>query len=394
MGRMGKTGRITALVLLAVLLAGLSSCGGTRVVRELDELKLVRVLAVDPGDDGNIRVSAFASSISEEEPTVLSGQAKTMGAALADMQTLSDKYMFLGHVDNFLLGETAARNGLGNFDDWLTRDISLRLGVRCLLIVGTEAETVMEKFDRKLGLEQFLQELERAIKLMSETNVFTLGEAAASLSENGAALVAALEFREDPNVISGGSELTLIPTGYGVFTEAGLTDLIDPDEALGVSILIGEFAESHVEVPDGQGGVVGLDVNRAGVKYTPQWSGGELTGLGIECTAEAAVEEMGGSLDLFDEGVLEELERALAVELARRMDAAVAREKTLGADFLGLAHRIDMADPMEFEKIRGSWTEILPQLKVTVTVKAEVERSFDMTQPLGSDTAGLGDVLK
>lgn len=382
--------RVLALACAMLLLGG---CGDRMVVRELDELELIRVIALDSAEDGRVRVTVFGSGVSSEEPSVFAETAYTVGTALARMQTLSEKYLFFGHADVLLLGEEAARSELGSYHDYLTRDVSIRLGMRCFIVKGGTASEAMEKFSGA-DLDEFLNGLERDLKLVSESYAFTIGDIASGLAESGAALAAALELREEPDVVSGAANPTLVSAGYGLFTDDGLVGFLDAAESQGANAIINRFEQGHFEVGDGHGGVVGLAVNGVETDVEPLWSGDELLGISLKTQLKAAIEESENEMDMYDSETLVHVRRELESLLEREMSAVVELAGDLGADFLLLGRRISIKNPIKHSGISGDWDEILRQLPVEIEVTADIERTFDLTQPMGSSKAELGEIGK
>ena len=141
MKRMGA-----AAVLAAVLL--LSGCGKAALpyAREMGDMALLRTMGVDAGEAaGQVRVTVStgkrAAGLQGESqpPLILSAAGESLSAACLSMQGLSDSYVFYGYVDQLLLGEEAALEGVEPVLDYFSRDVELGLGAQVWLVRGGTA---------------------------------------------------------------------------------------------------------------------------------------------------------------------------------------------------------------------------------------------------------------
>ena len=126
-----------ATLCMAVLF--LSGCGRAALpyAREMGDMALLRTMGVDAGEaDGQVRVTVStgerAAGLQGESqpPLVLSALGDSLSAACLSMQGLSDSYVFYGYVDQLLLGEGAALEGVEPVLDYFSRDVELGLGAQ------------------------------------------------------------------------------------------------------------------------------------------------------------------------------------------------------------------------------------------------------------------------
>ena len=136
--------KILAALALCLLLCG---CDGLPRAREMGDMALLRTMGVD-GDGQSVSLSVSTGPRAkglqaEGQPAlVLSAKGDSLSSACLSLQGQSDSYVFFGHVDQLLVGEELARQGLTELLDYLERDVELRLSSRLWLIRG-EARAVL-----------------------------------------------------------------------------------------------------------------------------------------------------------------------------------------------------------------------------------------------------------
>ena len=76
------------------------------------------------------------------------------------------------------------------------------------------------------------------------------------------------------------------------------------------------------------------------------------------------------------------VEQALAREMAQRTAAAVHCTQALRADALGLGARLFAAQPIRWQRGDPDWSKRFPNVPVTVTVRAHITGTQDLTDPV------------
>ena len=193
MKRMGA-----AAVLAAALL--LSGCGKAALpyAREMGDMALLRTMGVDAGEEaGQVRVTVStgkrAAGLQGESqpPLILSAGGESLSAACLSMQGLSDSYVFYGYVDQLLLGEEAALEGVEPVLDYFSRDVELGLGAQVWLVRGGTAQAAIEA-GGETGVDSRLSTLQTDSEMGAAGITRTAGEVFSSLLEQGCAYLPAL----------------------------------------------------------------------------------------------------------------------------------------------------------------------------------------------------------
>ena len=202
--------KIFPVLLTAVLLTG---CSGLPAAREMGDMALLRTLGVDRGAagvevTGSTGPQAKGLQAEGESSLVLSADDDTLSAACLAMQGQSDSFVFFGYVDQLLLGETLAEQGVTPVLDYAARNTELGLGARLWLIRDGSARDAIQAGGQE-GIEKRLETLRADGKMGITSLTRTAGEVYTDLLERGCAFVPALSPAGD-----GTAQLT--QRGYGV----------------------------------------------------------------------------------------------------------------------------------------------------------------------------------
>ena len=373
-----------AVLLISALLLMLGGCKSGMLyadMREIDQLELIQTVGLDASDSGVRATAASGMRVGGGSPTVLENTSPTTARAMRLMQNYSSKkYIFYGHVRYLLIGEEAAREGLGKYLDYVERSVELRLSTGLLIVKGgTANELIRLTSTESESTAELLASLEKDVRLMSESRVGSCGEAAESLAESGTALVAAVRPEQGEN------GWRIASAGYAVFRDGRLAAYIDTDTARAVNLLTGEVEGDVTELPDGRGGCAALRVTSGKSSFGAEFSGGELIRITIDARVTANIEELSESCDPYSPAEIAALEAKLAALEKARIDRAAALMRSLGCDYLGLGAKLSLAHPLKTDRLGGRLAESIAGAETEVRVEAKIERTYDLGAPLRTD---------
>ena len=209
-------GRPAAPLLAAVTALLLAGCSGLPAAREMGDMALLRTLGVDPSPAGVAVTGSTGPRAKglqgDGEPalTLAADGASLSGACLA-MQGQSDSFVFFGYVDQLLLGEKLAEEGVRSVLDYFSRDAELGLGAQLWLVRSGSAREALSAGGEK-GLDSRLETLQNDSEMGIANLTRTAGEVYTDLLELGSAYVPALSPAGE-----GGAVLT--ERGYGVLKD-------------------------------------------------------------------------------------------------------------------------------------------------------------------------------
>lgn len=349
-------------ICLAGLLAlTLTGCGRwLPQAREMDDMALMRTMGVDAGTGEELTVSVSSSRRArgiqgeEEAPLILSASRPSISGACLAMQGLSDSYVFYGHIDQLLLGEGLARQGVMEALEHFSRDKELGLGTQVWLIHGAEALAAIQA-GKEAGVDNRLSSLQADGEMGAAGMSRTAGEALTGLLEDGSTYLPALELSQGE-----GEDTALLEYGYGVLRGGTLVGWLTGEEARGLELAQGQPGADLLEL---DGATVRVDT--AVLTCVPVFEQDRLSALELDLRLTVQVEEEHGQG--FDRAQL----REQVQEKERvRLLAALEQLQRWNADCLGLGRMAGGARPEKWSAIRQQWEESFPQLAIGVKCTA------------------------
>ena len=343
--------RIFYLALAALQLLLLAGRGGVRGnYRELEQLLVIQTMGVDTRANG-MTLSLAAKGDSEQGVKRMRAAASSMTAAMERIRLESfEEELFCAHIGQLLIGEKAAEAGLTNLLADLARSPDLRLDLPLFVIREDTAErAVTEVGDSSRGICDVMDTVRQSTLRRADCGETTAAQIDADLKRYGAALICALRLvpaAEQAGEPGENAPLTAAPEGYGVLRDGKLCAYLTPEQAVAVSFLKNEPAAAEIPLRDSYGRTAVLETLGGTCRVTPVWGGdGQLTGLRIAAETACSVVEQGAA---GDESYSDMLTARLEEHLARQIESVLRKSRELKADFLGLAARVERADPAAY----------------------------------------------
>lgn len=367
--------RVGAAAALAAALL-LSGCGKAALpyAREMGDMALLRTMGVDAGEKaGQVRVTVStgkrAAGLQGESqpPLILSAAGESLSAACLSMQGLSDSYVFYGYVDQLLLGEEAALEGVEPVLDYFSRDVELGLGAQVWLVRGGTAQAAIEA-GGETGVDSRLSTLQTDSEMGAAGITRTAGEVFSSLLEQGCAYLPALRAAGAEE----GEQTALLEAGYGVLRDGALAGCLEGESAKGLELLTGQTAEDIIEVELPSGRAVAR-ITGAAVRCEPVFQGEELTGLRLRCRATAELAEFRAPMD---EGELDQLREALEERESLRLQRVMDQLRSWGTDCTALGSQVAQANPARWENLRENWERLFSSVPLEISVQVSVSRTY------------------
>ena len=381
--------RITAAV-TALSLALLCGCRGTGSIysnfREISRIEIITTIGIDrAGEGADVTISSGRSPEGGQRLLMSRRGASVEQAMLSLQDYASSEELFFEHLEYFLVGEDTAQDGLGPVLDHIARSPGVRLGVKLFVVRGGRAGDLMTGAgDESYDISEVLRSLERDVRLTGASAVFTAGETARALSENGAALICAVSPQPVEGVVySAENAVTAIPAGFGILNGGELAGWLSTREACAACLLSGRSGSPQLTVTDSRGGIATLVINDAECAVSPVYSGAALERIEVAAELGASLLELSEPSHFEGGGYLDELGKLLAEELEESFTSLFGRMNETRCDFLGLAPMLRAQGARTFDALAPSWAELVGAGKVpfTVTVTSEVSRTLGLNAP-------------
>lgn len=353
--------KAAVVCMLSLLL--LSGCGaGLPHARELGGMSLMRTMGVDFDEDRAISVTVTTAHRDEdtsgkEKPVILSAKRETLSGACRALRSKDEESVFLGHIEELVLGENiAAQGGVEEILRYLADDSQLGLGLRVWLVREENAQTVLGNKDTE-NSSRHLGQLPVGSDLGIPGMERNAGAVLTDLLEGRAAWIPALTLTGE------GEERSVLVWGYGVLDQDGLCGWITGDAARGLELACGYPGSELLELEQGT-----VRLRSVTLDCIPVLEGETVTGLRLDLRLTGQVEELLG-------GDTSKLQMQVEERTLRYVRAAVEQAQRENRDFLGLNMLAGLSAPEVCDQIRVQWPERFAELEIDIQCKATmVER--------------------
>lgn len=350
---------------LAVCLL-LTGCSQLPVAREMEDMALVRTLGIDRAP-GGVAVTGSTGPRArglqgEGEPALtLKADRESLSSACLTMQGQSDSFIFFGYVDQLLIGEDLAEEGVQPVLDYFARDAELGLGAQLWLVRGASArEAVLAGGDT--GVDSRLETLQHDSKMGIASHTRTAGELYTDLLELGSAFVPAL-------VPGSGGTAIVAEQGYGVLNGDKLVGFLDGEAAKGLELLAGG-PSAHILEIELTDWAVSVKVTSARTRGRLKLQGDTPSALKLNCSIEARLSEYGSRLT---EEELDQVQRLAEAKEQSRVEAALARLKELQSDCVGLGAKAAISHPARWQNIQADWSDWFSRIPIEIKVQIKLD---------------------
>lgn len=372
--------RVFLLFLAGLQILLLAGKGGVRGnYRELEQLLVIQTMGIDTRANG-VTVCLAAKGDSRQGVKRLRASASSVTAAIERIRAESfEEELFSAHINQLLIGEKAAEAGLDDMLADLARSPDLRLDLPLYVLREDTAENaVMTVGDDTRGICDVMDTVEQGALRRGGFSRTTAAQILADQDRFGAALICAMRLMpaaEQEGETGEKAPLTASPEGYAVLRGGKLCRYLTPEQAVAVGFLKNETAAAEIPLRDSYGRTAVLEIQNGSCRIRPVFSGeGQLTGLKIAAETDASVVEQGAAGDAaYSDMLCARLEEYLA----REIESVLRVSRDLKADFLGLAARVEKADPSAYQKLDRDFSELLPELELEITVSARLRHAND-----------------
>lgn len=390
---------------ILILLFSLSGCNSDFLPkpREISDLQLVQVIGVDlneevPGQiklsiaSKNMEVSTWQDSSGSEggangnvkKALVQTATGVTVFEAVRNMQTHGNKTLFWSHTQYYLIGEEAAKDNLIRYLDFFTRDHELRIEAKVLIVKGSTAKELIEQVNLSdFFIVDILESLERNVELLSISEEMKISELIRFVDiHHSSARVPCIELVHRSSE-SGISEPDIEPCGYAIIKDLKLAGYIDKSISRGINLITNQIKSSIVNVADLSGGKVSLEIIQSKTEVIPYFSGDTLKEIQIRTRVKNALGEVQSIRSVVNEKEIRFMETQQSEILKMEMEKALKATLSYSSDCLNICDRIRMKRPLKWKKIEDDWMEIMENVKYSIVVESEIERSYQLNDPSG-----------
>ena len=373
--------RLLIPILLALALTGCASDFGVYAnVSEVERLRLVRTLGVD-ADESGVLLSADTGSGGGGRAVIWRVRAGTLAEAARRLEKNAMKYdANISHTEHVILGEAAARAGIGETLDYVARTMQMRLDTCLFVARGSRAEDLVTGArGEDASVSDMLQSLKKDAPVIYGCGVATCLEAAEALASEGCVLLRAIAPEPSPEWSEEGYT-AVAPAGGAVISGDRLLGFTPEEESEAVGLLTGSVS-SGCRALDYGGVPVTLLLTGADVRLKPVTEGGRFA-FAVDARLRYSLQGAAAPLSVGDGAVRAGLAAAAAEEVRGELTAAIRRAQGFGCDYLGIRRALCAASPGRMAPYREAWRSLFPKMAFTVAVSAVILRTYDLGDPI------------
>ncbi len=374
--------RTAACILIIIFLPLLCGCGSIYSnYREIENLLVVRTVGFDR-EDGGTRFSLASSAKDDGAPIRMATGGSSLTNAMERIRNYSShEDIFYPHVEQILLGESAARVGVEDYLSFFCRSQQLRIDIPLYIVKGGTAEqAILDTGNEERGISEILRTEQSRLAVSGDSRTYSTADIYIALARSGAALTCAIKCEQSAEAAKDGDEmLTAIADGYAVIRDGKLCGYIGQELSPAVGIVSGSMGISDMLVSGPDGEAVTLELNHCRCKITPVWDGGRLLGFDFRIKISASINESERPLDLSDSRQNAELCEVLNGQVTELVQELLELSQTMHADFLGLNYIAELHSPRKYAALSADFPALLPELEMRVSVTSRISHTNNIS---------------
>ncbi|PYE50794.1 Ger(x)C family spore germination protein [Paenibacillus barcinonensis] len=381
---------VAAILLCSSLLAGcwdreeindIAFVIGIAVDKEGDDYRSSLQIAL-PGQSGASGSEGGGGGTSGDKPWfILSNTADTLrGTSLEGQKSLSRK-IYYAHRRTILIGEELAREGVAPMLDLFTRYPLNRLSALPVVTRG-EAYKVI---DTDAPIEKFPSEMVRELCFLNMRNPRSLKTFIDSILSDGVDPFLPIASVSDSVPKDWKDSKTNIKLdGLAIFKKDKLVGMMDKAPADALILAMGEANEPEVliKAPRGEGDLF-IKLNENNSSLHPKIVNGKVS-VTIRLYAKGVIVDNESDYGDRREKEILNLIEATHQKIKEDIEEGVRLvQKKFRADILGLGRSIHQHLPKEWDKIKGRWDVLYPEVEVEVDPHVIIENVGIVNKPIG-----------
>lgn len=399
---------LVMVIILCLCLCGCKIFGYLPKRTEIDSLEFIRILGIDMGsqDSENIKVTMLYIPHEKEQGgqkdssnqggqaniSTMVAEGKGLSDAIKNAQLSSKRKIFLGHVFGVIIGDEAAKNGLGKYIDFISRGIELRLDNNIYIAKDMDAEELIKKSSQSdEALCDIVEHFSKDYGITSTSGNKKLIEIMGELDNKYAGIVIpAIKLMEEKeeNFQEGNGEearekVVIKLDGYGVLKDGKLISYADEYLSTGINILNDKYMEGNITIQDPYGQDVSLEVFEVIAEKRYKFSNGNIESVALKIIVNSNLAEQHSRENIYTKEGLEYLFEQQADTVKKEVYDVIEFAQNNNVDVLGFSRDIFKKHPIKWEKIEPEWDSIFPNLDIDINIKSKIGRTYDITQPSG-----------
>jgi spore germination protein KC len=380
------------IIIISVLIIITSS--GCWDNMDINDRAFTSAIALDKGKDGQIDVTLQIlrpniikanqeGGTSESSIWTSTTQGETIFEAIRDQLKIIHRKPFYTHLRLIMIGEELAKEGIKDVLDFFLRDHEVRITPKIIVTKGLKAKDVINADSKLMNIPALHLEgiLENNIAEAKTVEVNLIDVVHELTAAHGASVIATI-IAPNKEKLENIQDFKI--EGSAVLIKDKLIGYLNILQTRGY-LFIKDEVDGGIIVTDNpkeKDKKVSIEIIRASGNMDVNIEGEDLI-LSVEVEIKGALAEQQGSADLANEEMLNELESAVEKEIEGNIKNVLeVAQKTYKSDFFGFGNKIYGKYPYYWDEIKGNWNEEFSKLPIEISIKAKLERTGTISQPM------------
>lgn len=385
---------------LLILLTSIFLLSGCWNYNELNELAICTGMAIDYEDEkytvtymiAKTNSSDQTDSSSKASTTTYEGSGKNIAEAIQEINRMSPKKTYIGHLNIIVISESVAKNGLKNMLDYLLREPESRKKFYFILAKDVKASETLKILS---PLESFTSQniatnIESVDQLQAIANDITYSKFVSNILKEGLepmlnsiTIKGDEEKGQEQDSIENSQPEAFIRVGsLGIFKDDKLLGWISDDESRGINIITNNVGTMNITTKCGDNYMTATtDDLKTDVNIDVQ---GDQVKIKLDVKAEAAIAEINCKVNIEDPKEINELEKKFGEKVEEYIKKALdITQKEYKSDVLGFGNMLYRNNYKTWKKIKDKWNdELFPNAEVEINVSIDLKKKGSLEQTI------------
>lgn len=394
------TRKMKSILLISILFFCSFFLTGCWDYRELNNVAIVTGIAVDKEDDeyqvtvliANSKQAQDSSTQGEAQNIVYQGKGKSMMEGISEINSISPKEAYIGHLSVVVMSEEVAREGILDIADFLMRSPQSRKRFHFIISKDAKAGDVLKILSplESFPSQNIANNLQTTSKIQAAAIDVLYSKFLSDVITPGISPVLPVitidgsvkEGSSEENLKQSNPKTTLKLEPNAIFRNDKLVGFASDEEARAINLINNQVVLNNVSIPcDGTNAVIRISASQASRDLS--FENGEAV-IHLNVNETGYITEINCDRDLSDMKVIDEFEKQVTKNIEEALYEAIdALQNKYQSDVLGIGNMIYKHNPKYWKKVSKDWdTNEFRNLKIKVNVKFGLNAKGSLEQTI------------
>lgn len=368
------------IILSMSLIIMMSGCWN---YNELNNYSIATGMAIDYKDDkyivsfliSNGKRELSSSNKSTYHSTLYSGEGITIYEAIKNIELISTKKLYIGHLTSIVISEEVARRGLYDSLEYLLEDFSSKKNFYVVLAKGSNAKDILSITNplTDFSSESISDNIEASNKLQGNIIAKTYNDVIYDLVNDGidTAISSYVIVGDTKKGVTDENLNSVEPSAYiklddlGIFKGDQLVAWADKEKSMGINIINNNADDVYINIDCDSGYIVVTANNLKTEKEISKDS------IKINTIGSATIKEITCNINLEDENNIKKLKIKVNNKIKDIIKDGYMFARDNGSDIFGLGLTLYRNHPLYYKNIDwyDNYLKIEPEINVDINIE-------------------------